>query len=68
MMKGMLGAGRETITAPMHVGCVVEPGLMIDIEATTGVMVRSYRDTVRRRALPTVAQRVTGLFRPAVLA
>lgn len=68
MMRGAVGAGRAARPAPLHVGCVIEPGRMIDIEETTGVMIRAYRDTASVSALPTVAQRVTGIFRPAVLA
>jgi len=68
MMRGVVGEGRAARSAPLHVGCVIEPGRMIDIEETTGVMVRAYRDTARFSALPTVVNRVTGLFRPAVLA
>ena len=63
LMNGMAERG-----APQHVGCVLEPGRMIDIEETTGVMVRAFRDTERFRALPTVRHRVLGVFRPESLA
>lgn len=53
--------------APLHVGCVIEPGLMIDIEETTGVMVRPFRSTPRRAVLPTVAPRVLGVWRHIAL-
>lgn len=68
LMKGIVGKGREAIAAPLHVGCVIEPGRMIDIEETTGVMVRPFRTTSRFKVLPTLANRVLGLYRPAVLA
>lgn len=64
LMSGLVrDASGRTRSAPLHVGCVVEPGLMIDIEETTGIMVRAYRDTLRRAALPTVVPRVLGLYR-----
>jgi cell wall-associated NlpC family hydrolase len=68
LMRGMVGEGRATVMAPQHVGCVIEPGRMIDIEETTGVMVRPYRDTARWSALPTLRHRVIGVFRPEALA
>lgn len=68
LMTRLAGAGRGTLMAPIHVGCVVEPGRMIDIEATGGVKVRVFRTTTRLRAAPDVANRVRGIFRPAVLA
>lgn len=68
MMRGSVGVGRAARPAPMHVGCVIEPGRMIDIEETTGVMIRAFRNTAHVAALPTVVARVTGIFRPAVLA
>jgi cell wall-associated NlpC family hydrolase len=68
MMRGVVGEGRAARSAGLHVGCVIEPGKMIDIEETTGVMIRAYRNTSRFSAMPTVINRVTGLFRPAVLA
>lgn len=67
MMRGVVGEGRAARSAPLHVGCVIEPGRMIDIEETTGVMVRAYRNTERFSAMPTVLNRVTGLFRPVAL-
>lgn len=68
MMRGAIGRGRAARPAPLHVGCVIAPGRMIDIEEVTGVMIRNYRDTAYSSALPTVAQRVTGIFRPIALA
>lgn len=68
LMTGLVtGPEGRTHAAPLHVGCVIEPGLMIDTEETTGVMVRAFRDTTRRRALPTVAPRLLGLYRHAAL-
>jgi hypothetical protein len=64
MMRGLVGTGRTARSLPLHVGCVLEPGRMLDIEATTGVMVREYRDTARFSALPTVLNRVLGIVRP----
>lgn len=68
LMTGLLGSGRATLSAPIHVGCVLEPGRLIDIEATSGVLVRAYHATTRFRAAPEVANRVVGLFRPKALA
>jgi len=68
LMTGLAGEGRGTLMAPIHVGCVLEPGRMIDIEETGGVKVRVFRTTTRLRATPDVANRVRGIFRPAVLA
>lgn len=68
LMFGIAGAGRDRVAAPQHVGCVVEPGLMIDIEDSMGVMIRPFRSTLTRAAMPSVANRVRGIFRPAVLA
>ena len=68
LMTGLIADGEgRTHAAPLHVGCVIEPGLMIDTEETTGVMVRAFRDTSRRRVLPTVAPRVLGLYRHVAL-
>ncbi|WP_333822867.1 NlpC/P60 family protein [Pinisolibacter sp.] len=68
LMTGLVrGGDGRTRSAPLHVGCVVMPGLMIDTEETTGVMVRAFRDTALRRALPTVTPRLLGLHRPAAL-
>lgn len=61
LMKGLVGAGRETATTRMHVGCVTRPGWMIDIEETNGVLVREFRRH------PTVRNRVIGVFRPEAL-
>ena len=68
LMTGLLGEGRGTVAAPIHVGCVLEPGRMIDIEEVGGVRVRTFRTTTTSRARPEVANRVRGIFRPAVLA
>lgn len=68
VMTGLVGRGRATVAAPLHVGCVIDEGGMIDIEETTGVMVRPFRGTVRRAALPTVVNRVVGIVRPVALA
>lgn len=68
LMAGLIGEGAVVHSAPIHVGCVIEPGRLIDIEEGTGVMVRAYRNTSRFRASPAVANRVRGIFRPLVLA
>lgn len=67
LMTGLVDRDRRLVAAPLHVGCVIEPGSMIDTEETTGVMVRAYRDTALRRALPTVVPRFLGLYRHAAL-
>lgn len=67
LMTGLLGEGRGTLSAPIHVGCVIEPGRLIDIEETGGVKVRAFRSTSTMRARPEVANRVVGIFRPAAL-
>lgn len=68
LMTGMIGAGRDVRLAPLHVGLVTAPGEMIDIEATTGVMVRAWRDTDRRPCLPTLRHRVLGVHRHRAIA
>lgn len=68
LMTGLLGEGRATMAAPIHVGCVIGPGRLIDIEESGGVKVRAFRNTITMRAAPAVANRVRGIFRPAVLA
>lgn len=68
LMTGLLGEGRGTLSAPIHVGCVIGPGRLIDIEESGGVKVRAFRNTTTMRAVPAVANRVRGIFRPAVLA
>lgn len=60
LLKGFLGDGRATRMAPLHVGCMLDSRRMIDIEETTGVMVRPL-------SLPTVVNRVIGTFRPEAL-
>lgn len=64
LMTGLLGEGRGTLSAPIHVGCVIAPGRLIDIEETGGVKVRAFRNTTTMRASPAVANRVRGIFRP----
>lgn len=63
MMRGLVGQGRATISAALHVGCVVEPGLLIDIEETSGVKVRAFRDTASRASAPSLRNRVLGIYR-----
>lgn len=64
LMTGLI-AGHA---APVHIGCVIEPGRMIDIEETKGVMVRAFRSTSRFQASASVANRVRGIYRPVALA
>jgi len=68
LMTGLLGEGRATIAAPIHVGCVIEAGKLIDIEEVGGVRVRMFRSTAKARAAAELANRVRGIFRPVVLA
>jgi cell wall-associated NlpC family hydrolase len=68
LMKGMVGKGRGTAMRPLHVGCVIGPGKMIDIEESNGVMVRLFRDLPTAAANPTVRHRVLGIYRPKALA
>ena len=68
LMTGLLGVGRAMRAAPIHIGCVTEPGRLIDIEELGGVRVRAFRTTTRVRAAGEVANRVRGIFRPRALA
>lgn len=68
LMTGLLGEGRGTLSAPIHVGCVIAPGRLIDIEESGGVKIRAFRSTSTLRAKPEVANRVRGIFRPVALA
>jgi hypothetical protein len=65
MMRGLVGEGRGTVAAALHVGCVAEPGILIDIEETNGVMVRAFRGD---KARPEMRNRVLGIYRPAAVA
>lgn len=67
MMTGLAGSGRATMAVPMHVGCVVGEGMMLDIEEGSGVMLRPFRATGARAVAVGVANRVTGVFRAAAL-
>lgn len=67
LMTGLLGDGRATMSAVIHIGCVVGLGKMIDIEEVGGVKVRAFRTTTKLRARPEVANRVRGIYRPAAL-
>jgi len=67
LMTGLFGEGRGSIRAPIHVGCVIEPARLIDIEETMGVQLRAFRSTTRLRARPEIANRFVGLFRPKAL-
>lgn len=68
LMRGMVGEGRETVLAPLHVGCVVGPGRMMHIQETDGVMIQQFRGTARALAHPNVVHRVLGVYRPEALA
>lgn len=68
LMRGIFCDGSRVTAAPVHVGCVVEPGRMLDIEEVGGVRLRAFRSTARVLARPDVANRVLGLYRPQVLA
>jgi len=68
LMRGLVGQGRQTVAVALHIGCVVEPGLMIDIDDGTGVMVRAFRSTPTRTAKVDVANRVIGIFRASAIA
>lgn len=68
LMTGLLGEGRGTLSAPIHVGCVVDVGRLIDIEEIGGVRVRAFRTTSTARASSEVANRIRGIFRPRALA
>lgn len=59
---------RRARIVPMHCGCVVKPGFMLDIEDAGGVRLRVYRDIFGERAHSWVKSRVLGIFRPAALA
>lgn len=65
LMRGLVGEGRATASVAMHVGCVVAPETMIDIEDVSGVMVRAFRG---ERARPEMRNRVLGIYRPLGLA
>lgn len=60
LMRGLVGEGRQTVSAPLHVGCVTERGWMIHIEEVTGVMIQPL-------TFPTVVNRVIGIYRPEAL-
>lgn len=63
LMTGYVRATRGLVSAPLHVGTVLEPGLLIDTEEDTGTMVRPFRSTLTRTVLPTLAHRVLGIYR-----
>lgn len=67
LMRGILRDGSRVTAAPVHIGCVIGEGRMIDIEEVVGVRVRAFRSTARVTARPDVANRVVGLFRPGAL-
>ena len=66
LMTGLLGEGRGTLAAPIHVGCVVGPGRVIHIDEG-GVKVQAFRSTSTMRAAPAAANRVRGIYRPRAL-
>lgn len=68
LMRGIVRDGSRVTAAPVHVGCVIEEGRMIDIEEVGGVRIRAFRDTARVSARPDVANRVVQIFRPGALA
>lgn len=68
LMRGQAGHGRDARLVPMHVGCVVRPGLMLDAEKRSGVMLRAYRSTSTFSAHPKVKVRFIRLYRPEALA
>lgn len=67
LMRALVRDGRRVTSAPVHVGCVVASGRMIDIEEAGGVRVRTFRNTATLTAHPDVANRVTGIYRPEAL-
>lgn len=68
LMRGIVRDGTRVTTAPVHVGCVIGEGRMIDIEEVGGVRLRAFRNTARVSARPEVANRVVGVYRPRALA
>lgn len=68
LMRGLVRDGSRVTAAPVHVGCVLAPGQLIDIEEVGGVRVRAFRNTARLLARPDVANRVIGIYRPEALA
>lgn len=68
LMRGLIGKGKETATAPMHVGCVTKPGWVLHIEESVGVLHQAFRSTSTALAHPNVGPRVLGIYRPEALA
>jgi hypothetical protein len=68
LMRGLVGEGRESVSAPLHVGYVTAPGKVLHIQDTDGVMHQAFRDGPTFRAFPTVRHRVLGIYRPKALA
>lgn len=67
LLRSLVGSGARLAAAPVHIGCVVAPGRMIDIEEKGRVRVRAFRTTARASARPELANRVVGIFRPVAL-
>lgn len=61
LLKGLVRSGGAVLRLPIHIGCVVRPGWMIDIEGAAGATLRAFRGTP-------LANRVVGIFRPLALA
>ncbi len=60
-MSGIVGKGAAARAVPWHCGCLVRPGLMMDIEENNGALVRELTH-------PNVVKRVLGTYRPVALA
>jgi len=67
LLRTVHRAAGATVLAAGHIGAVIEPGLMIDIDKDTGCLVRAYRATLKRAAHPKLVSRVVGIFRPVAL-
>jgi hypothetical protein len=57
LMKGIIKVETAKHMAPIHIGCVVEPGLLIQIELGSGVTIGNYNNHFR------IKKRVQGFYR-----
>ena len=63
LMRALIGRGRTTRLVDLHCGVVVRPGVVMDIDGASGVLVRCFRTVGGERPHPTMWSRIENIYR-----